>query len=174
MRLALTTSIRRGRRERVLPRRRRGRTALAASIAGVLAVALASGPVIAADEGVPAPASVVRELETALSRAVERFQARDVNGVLGYVSDQYRTGPFTKAGLREQLAALYGLYDAVQAKIRVDSVRMVNGTAWVYTTGEISGRLSLLGTWVTFLSWRHELEVARREAPGWRLYGYQR
>jgi len=169
MRFALTTSIRREHRE--WPRR--GRASFAASIVLIIA-ALASSPVIADEEGVAAPASVVRELETALSRAVERFQARDVNGVLGYVSDQYRTGPFTKAGLREQLAALYGVYDAVRAKIRIDSVRIVNGTAWVYTTGEISGRLALIGTWVTLLSWRHELEVARREAPGWRLYGYQR
>jgi len=174
MRLAQTTSIRRGRHERPLPRRRRARTALAASIAGIFAVALASGPVIAADEGVPAPAAVVRELETALARAIERFQARDVDGVLGYVSDQYRTGPFTKAGLREQLVALFSVYDAVQAKIHIDSVRMVNETAWVYTTGEISGRLSLIATWVRLFSWRRELEVARREAQGWRLYGYQR
>jgi len=174
MRLAQTTSIRRERRERPLPRRRRARIALAASIAGVFAVALAGGPVNAADEGVPAPSPVVRELETALARAVERFQARDVDGVLGYVSDQYRTGPFTKGGLREQLVALFSVYDAVQAKIRIDSVRMVNGTAWVYTTGEISGRLSLISTWVRLFSWRRELEVTRREAQGWRLYGYQR
>jgi len=52
-------------------------------------------------------------------------------------------------------------------------VQMVDGLAWVYSTGEVSGRLPLVGTWVVFLSWQHELEVARREAGGWRLFGYQ-
>jgi hypothetical protein len=154
-------------------RRRRGPVGLAASIATMVVAVLATGSAPAAEQGVAAPAQVVRELQAALSGATERFEARDVNGVLAYVSDRYRTGPFTKAGLREQLIALYSVYDAVRAKIRIDTVQMASESVWVYTTGEISGRLPLVGTWVVFLSWRHELEVARRETAGWRLYGYQ-
>jgi hypothetical protein len=93
--------------------------------------------------------------------------------VLGYVSDQYRTGPLTKPGVREQLIAVYSLYDTVKVQVRIDEVRMVGEHAWVYTTGEVSGRLRLVGTWIVFLSWQRELEVARREAGGWRLFGYQ-
>ena len=131
------------------------------------------GEALAAQQGVTAPAQVVGELQAALAKATQRFEARDVAGVLASVSDQYRTGPFTKPGIREQLIAIYSIYDAVRARVRIDEVQMVDGHAWVYSTGEVSGRLPLVGTWVVFLSWQHELEVARREAGGWRLFGYQ-
>ena len=134
---------------------------------------LATGAALAAEQGVAAPAQVTKELQAALAQAVERFEARDVAGVLTRVSDQYRTGPFTKSGLREQLIAIYSLYDVVRARVRIDEVRMVDSHAWVYSTGEVSGQLPLVGTWVVFLSWQHELEVARREAGQWRLFGYQ-
>jgi hypothetical protein len=122
---------------------------------------------------VVAPAETVRMLQATLGQAVQRFEALDMSGVLTYVSDQYRTGPLTKPAMRDQLIALYGIYDAVSARIRVDDVRMVGEHAWVYSTGEVSGRLRFLGTWIVFLSWEHELEVARQEAGGWRLFGYQ-
>jgi len=120
-----------------------------------------------------APAEAVRELQAGLARAVQRFEAQDIPGVLAHVSEHYRTGPLTKTGIREQLVGIYTLYDAVRAGIRIDEVQMVGEHAWVYSTGEVSGRLRLLGTWVVFLSWQRELEVARREAGGWRLFGYQ-
>jgi hypothetical protein len=50
-------------------------------------------------------------------------------------------------------------------------VRMVDGAAWVYSTGEVSGRLRGLGVWTTALSWVREPEVARREGGSWRLTG---
>jgi hypothetical protein len=134
---------------------------------------LATGSALAAQQGVAAPAQVSKELQAALAQAAERFEARDVAGVLTWVSDRYRTGALTKSGLREQLIAIYSIYDAVSARIRIDEVRMVDGHAWVYSTGEVSGQLPLVGTWVVFLSWQHELEVARREAAQWRLFGYQ-
>jgi hypothetical protein len=78
----------------------------------------------------------------------------------------------TKPALREQLLALYSLYDAVRARIQVDQVQLVDGDAWVYTTGEVSGRLPIVG-WVTVLSWQREPEVARRQGAAWRLIGFQ-
>jgi hypothetical protein len=116
---------------------------------------------------------VVQELNAVLMLAVQRFEAKDVDGVLAHVSDRYRTGPFTKSVVRENLLGIYGVYEVVRARVRIDDVRMVSEHAWVYSTGEISGRLLLLGTWVRFLSWQRELEVARREAGRWRLFGYQ-
>ena len=75
------------------------------------ALGLVSGPAVgaalAAQEGVTAPAPVVGELQAVLAKATQRFEARDVAGVLASVSDQYRTGPFTKPGIREQLIAIY-------------------------------------------------------------------
>ena len=121
----------------------------------------------------PAPAEVVRELRAALDRAKVRFEARDPAGVLAHVSDQYRTGPMTKAEIRQQLLAMYEIYTAVRAHVVIDAVELVDGGAWVYTTGEISGRLPLVGAWMTVLSWERELEVARREGASWRLFGYQ-
>ena len=120
-----------------------------------------------------APAETVRALQATLGPAVQRFEAKDVSGVLAYVSDQYRTGPLTKPAIRDQLIAVYSIYDAVRARVRIDEVQTVGEHAWVYSTGEVSGRLRVLGTWIVFLSWQHELEVARQEAGGWRLFGYQ-
>ncbi len=147
-------------------------------LASVLA-AVESSPggaeLVAKQDGaaVVAPAETVRILQATLGQAVQRFEAQDMSGVLAHVSDRYRTGPLTKPAIRDQLIALYGIYDAVSARIRVDDVRMVGEHAWVYSTGEVSGRLRFLGTWIVFLSWEHELEVARQEAGGWRLFGYQ-
>ena len=57
--------------------------------------------------------------------------------------------------------------------MRIDDVRMVGEHAWVYSTGEVTGRLRWLGGSVPVLSWQRELEVARRENGRWRLYGDQ-
>jgi hypothetical protein len=116
---------------------------------------------------------IVQEIRTAVDRAKVRFEARDAPGVLAHVSEQYRTGPFTKAGVRQQLLAVYEIYPAVRARVVVDAVEMVGDTAWVYTTGEVTGRLPVLGSWMTVWSWERELEVARREGAVWRLWGYQ-
>src|SRR5439155_2978251 len=43
---------------------------------------------------------------------------------------------------------------------------------WFYTTGEVTGRLPLVG-WVTVLSWQREPEVVRRQGEVWRLVGFQ-
>jgi hypothetical protein len=121
--------------------------------------------------GAPAPEAVTRELEQALAVATERFQALDPAGVLAQVSERYRNGPFTKRALREHLLAMFTLYDAVRVRVRMDEVRLVDGAAWVYSTGEISGRLRGIGAWTSALAWERELDVARREAGIWRLLG---
>lgn len=123
----------------------------------------------------PSPASpapeVRRELQQALAAATERFQALDPAGVLAHVSERYRNGPLTKRALREHLLAMFTLYDAVRARVRVDEVRLVDGAAWVYSTGEISGRLRGIGAWTSALTWEREPDVARKENGTWRLVG---
>jgi hypothetical protein len=125
----------------------------------------------AAPPGTPAPAATVSELQQTLAAPSGRFQAMDTAGVLAYVSDRYRNGPITKSSVRDNLLAMFALYDTVRAQVRLDEVRVVNGAAWVYSTGEISGRLRGLGVWTTVLSWEREPEVARREGAAWRLEG---
>ena len=152
------------------------RTLLAGTGAVLLAAPLAAqaqqtGKVLPWD---PAPRKVMLELQQALAHAIERFQAMDEAGVLGHVSDHYRTDPLTKAVIREQLRAMFALYDTLRAQVRIDEARTAGEQAWVYSTGEVSGRLRWLGTWTPILSWQHEPEVARREEGVWRLYGYQR
>jgi hypothetical protein len=124
-------------------------------------------------EGIPAPAQTVRELQATLDDAIRRFEAMDGPGVLRHVSDQYHTSPFTKAGLGKQLQTLFAVHEQVRARVRIDAVRMVGGHAWVFSTGEVTGRVRWVGTNVPILAWERELEVARREAGGWRLFGYQ-
>jgi hypothetical protein len=125
------------------------------------------------DPGIPASAEVVQEIQALIDAAVRRFHAKDTGGVLAHVSEQYRTGVFTKGVVRKNLQTIFGIYDAVQVRVRIDAVRMVGEHAWVFSTGEVSGRVRLLGTWADVLWWDRELEIARRENGAWRLYGYQ-
>jgi hypothetical protein len=120
----------------------------------------------------PAPAPVAAELGSVIERARARFEARDLVGVLGAVSDQYRSSGMTKAAVRDQLVAMFALYQELRARVTLERVHLVAGTAWVYTSGEVAGRLPMVG-WVTVLSWQDEPEVARREVAGWRLFGFQ-
>ena len=124
--------------------------------------------------GGPASRNVVPELQQALTVAIERFQAMDRAGVLSHISNQYRTDSLTKAAIGDQLRVMFALYDTVRAQVRIDEVRTAGEQAWVYSTGEVSGRLRGLGTWMPIHSWKHEAEVARREQGAWRLYGFQR
>lgn len=124
--------------------------------------------------GAPAPRNVALELQQALALATGRLQAMDEAGVLSHFSDRYRSDSITKPAVREQLRALFALYDTLQAKVQIDDVRTVGEDAWVYSTGEVSGRLRGLGMWMPVLSWKHEPEVARREQGVWRLYGDQK
>jgi hypothetical protein len=73
--------------------------------------------------------------------------------------------------VRDNLLAMFALYDTVRAQVRIDEVRMVDGAAWVYSTGEVTGRLRGIGAWTSVLSWEREPEVARREGTAWKLQG---
>jgi hypothetical protein len=126
-----------------------------------------------APPGRPAPQGVVAEIQQSLDAAVARFDAMDGAGVLAHVSEQYRTGPLTKAGLAEQLSAIFAIHDQVRARVRIDEVRLVGEHAWVYSTGDVTGRLRYIGGSIPVVTWERELEVARRENGRWRLYGYQ-
>jgi hypothetical protein len=141
----------------------------------VLSLALGGSrvPTAADPAGTPAPPAVAREIERVVLHGAQRFEAKDVVGVLTHVSEQYRTGPMTKPALREHLATMFGLYERLKARVRIDEIRMVGEHAWIYSTGEVSGQVPLVGGWMTILWWERELEVARREHGAWRLYGYQ-
>jgi hypothetical protein len=115
---------------------------------------------------------LVNELGPVVERVRQRFEARDAAGVLAHVSEQYRSGGLTKADLRQQLLAMFALYEVLRAVVVIGDVQVVDGAVWVYTSGEVSGRLPFLG-WVTVLTWQNEPEVARREDAGWRLFGFQ-
>ena len=120
----------------------------------------------------PAPPELITELRPIVERARQRFEARDAGGVLANVSEQYRSAGMTKAGLREQLLSMFALYDTMRVRLTVDRVQLVDGAVWVYTSGEVSGHLRLLG-WMTVLAGKNEPEVARREGSAWRLVGFQ-
>jgi hypothetical protein len=123
--------------------------------------------------GSPAPPAVVAEIQAALAHAVERFDARDSEGVLAHVSEEYWTGPLSKRAVRAQLLAIFQIHQQVRARVHLDDLRLVGEHAWIWTTGDMSGQLALVGQWVQLFVWERELEVARREQGVWRLYGYQ-
>ena len=120
----------------------------------------------------PASPEVTAELQRAVEQARARFEMRDLAGVLTSVSEQYRSNGMTKAAVRDQLNGMFALYQQLRALVTIDRVEMVGEGAWIYTSGEVSGRLPIVG-WVTVLTWQGEPEVARREATGWRLFGLQ-
>ena len=126
-----------------------------------------------APPGSPAPPQVVAEIRQVVEAALSRFHAMDEAGLLAMVSAQYRTDTLTKAGIADQLRTIFTLHDQVRARVRIDDVRMVGEHAWVYTTGQVTGRLRVVGSWIPVASWERELEIARREDGRWRLYGYQ-
>ena len=120
----------------------------------------------------PAPSEVVTEIQRSVENARQRFEARDAGGVLAHVSERFRSSGLTKPAVRQQLLAMFGLYEALRARVAVDQVQIVDGDVWVHTSGRITGRLPLLG-WMTVLVWQNEPEVARREGEIWRLFGFQ-
>jgi hypothetical protein len=120
----------------------------------------------------PAPPELIAELQPIIELARRRFDARDAAGVLAHVSEQYRSGGLTKADLRQQILAMFSLYEAIRTNVTINQVQLVDGAVWIYTTGGISGRLPFLG-WVSMLAWQNEPEVVRREEAGWRLFGFQ-
>ena len=131
-----------------------------------------SGTTTAPRVATPAPPGTAVELGAVVEQARLRFVAKDAAGVLAHLADNYRSGGLTKPDVRQQLLALYSLYEALRARVQVDHVEIVDGDVWFYTTGEVTGRLPLVG-WVTVFSWQREPEVARREGEGWRLVGFQ-
>ena len=132
----------------------------------------ASGIASAPRVATPAPPGTAEELGAVVEQARLRFVAKDAAGVLAHVADNYRSGGLTKPDVRQQLLALYSLYEELRARVRLDHVEIVDGDVWFYTTGEVTGRLPLMG-WVTVLSWQREPEVARRQGDLWRLVGFQ-
>src|SRR5687768_13396128 len=58
-----------------------------------------------------APPAVAAEIRAAVEGARARFQARDAAGVLANVSEHYRSAGLTKAVVRQQLLAMFSLYE---------------------------------------------------------------
>lgn len=126
-----------------------------------------------AQAGVAASPQVVAELSRTLTDAIGRFEAMDAEGLLASFSDRYRSGGLTKAAVRQDLQALYAANDAVHARIRIDEVQIVGDRAWVWSTGQVTGRVRVLGTTLILYSWERLPEVAWREDGRWRLIGDQ-
>jgi hypothetical protein len=132
----------------------------------------ASSTTTAPRAATPAPPGTAEELAVVVEQARQRFVAKDAAGVLAYLADNYRSGGLIKPDVRQQLLALYSLYEALRARVQVDHAEIVDGDIWFYTTGEVTGRLPYVG-WVTVLSWRREPEGARRHGEVLRLVGFQ-
>jgi hypothetical protein len=132
----------------------------------------ASGATAAPRVATPAPPGTAEALSAVVEQARLRFVAKDAAGVLAHLADNYRSAGLTKSDVRQHLLTLYSLYEALRARVQVDHVEIVDGDVWFYTTGEVTGRLPLVG-WVTVMSWQREPEVARRQGEVWRLVGFQ-
>lgn len=153
-------------------RRWRGSTLLVLALFAGGPLPAGSAPEAAPRIATPAPPEVITEIQQSVERARQRFEARDAGAVLAHVSEHYRSSGLTKPGVRQQLLAMLGLYEAVRARVVVDQVQIVDGDVWFHTSGQITGRLPFLG-WMTVLGWQNEPEVARREGEAWRLFGFQ-
>jgi hypothetical protein len=151
---------------------RRGMRILQGALLVLLLWTGASGTGSAPRVATPAPPGTAEELGAVVEQARLRFVAKDAAGVLAHVADTYRSGGLTKPDVRQHLLTLYSLHDQVRARVQLDHVEIVDGDVWFYTTGEVTGRLPLVG-WVTVLSWQREPEVARRQGDVWRLVGFQ-
>jgi hypothetical protein len=120
---------------------------------------------------VPVPPELVAEVHRTLAEAIRRFEAMDEDGVLAYVSERYRSGPLTKAALRQQLRAMFSTSDALRARVRILEIRMIDGRLWMSSSGDVTGRLRFLGTQVSILAWTEAWDVAWLENGRWLLIG---
>src|SRR2546425_4509919 len=94
--------------------------------------------------GVPgaraAPPELVNELRPVVEHARQRFEARDATGVLAHVSEQYRSGGLTKADLRQQILAMFSLYEIPRARFTIHDRQDLAGPGWGSPTGHASRR----------------------------------
>jgi hypothetical protein len=132
----------------------------------------AAGTSTAPRVATPAPPGTAEELGAAVEQARLRFVSKDAAGVLAHLADNYRSAGLTKPDVRQYLLTLYSLYEELRAHVQLDHVEIVDGDVWFYTTGDVTGRLPLMG-WVPVLSWQRTPEVARRHGNAWRLVGFQ-
>lgn len=151
---------------------RRGRLIVAFGLCLSLTATALASPAEAPATRFIAPPAVAAEIRAAVERARTRFEARDAAGVLANVSEHYRSAGLTKTAVRQQLLAMFSLYEELRARVRVERVEIADGRTEFFTTGDVAGRMPLVG-WVTVLSWETQPEVARREGNGWRLFGFQ-
>ena len=83
-----------------------------------------------------------------------------------------QVGPH-KYALRSELLELQQDFTAATPTLRLTMrIQVVDGATWLYTTGEVSGRLPFMG-WMPVLAWQREPEVVRREGAQLRLFGFQ-
>ena len=122
----------------------RGMRILVAALLVLLLWTGASGTGSAPRVATPAPPGTAEEIGVVVERARLRFVAKDAAGVLAHVADNYRSAGVTKADVRQHLLAMYSLYEALRARVRLDHVEIVDGDVWFYTTGEVTGRLPLV------------------------------
>src|SRR5256885_9779497 len=119
---------------------------LPAALLVLLLCGSASSTLAAQRVATPAPPGTAEELSAVVEQARLRFVAKDTAGVMAHLADNYRSGGGTKPDVPQQLLSLYSLYETLRARVRGDHVEMVDGDVWVYTTGEVTGRLPLLGS----------------------------
>jgi ketosteroid isomerase-like protein len=133
--------------------------------------------VSAAALGLPSPLGPAQDevarLRRLLRAAVRAFEAKDIEAVMAFVSEAYRSGGVTKPLLRAQVQGLFLLYSALRVDLAVGHIRVEGERALVTTSGRIRG-LPWIGPGEQIMAeWRDLVEVARRERGRWRLFGDQ-
>src|SRR3977135_3633755 len=89
----------------------------------------ASGTTTAPRVAIPAPPGTAEELGAVVEQVRLRFVARDAAGVLAHLADNYRSSGLTKPDVRQQLLALYSLYEALRARVQGEPRELADRTA---------------------------------------------
>jgi len=105
---------------------------LPAALLVLLLCGSASSTIAAPRVATPAPPGTAEELSAVVEQARLRFVAKDAAGVLAHLADNYRSGGLTKPDVRQQLLALYSLYEQLRARVQLDHVEMVDGDVVLY------------------------------------------
>lgn len=133
--------------------------------------------VSAAALGLPSPLGPAQDevarLRRLLRAAVRAFEAKDIDAVVAFVSEAYRSGGVTKPLLLVQIQGIFLLYAELRVDLAVRDIRVVGDRAVLTTSGRIRGTPWIGQGEQVVAEWRDLVEVARREGNRWRLYGDQ-
>jgi len=119
----------------------------------------------------------VGQILAAFNRAEEALHTRDLDGVMGLYSEQYRYHGLTKPDLKNIWQEMFSQYDQLASTHIFSRIQVgasgKNATAEIACTGSLWGVSKETGKRVILDSWFYETHNMIYEDGGWRIRGHR-